>query len=305
MCKFNIPILLITYKRSKYLKKVLSKIKKINPKILYVYSDGPKDISENENVTNSRKIIKKINWCKIKTKFNETNQGIESVPELAIDWVFKKNKKAIILEDDTLPNLSFFYFCKHLLNKYEKNKNISMISGTNLAPEYSKKINESYFFSKYSNIWGWATWRDKWKKYDKKIVKWPKFKESKLKSYSYYKKEYIWWNKMFELTYKNRSRNWDYQWTFVNFYKKKLSIVPKKNLISNIGVKGHGSNSSKLLNLKTNLIQFPLIHPKIIKVNEYIDKYICKKTYVIPNLDFRLKNKLTKIYNNLKNNFKN
>ncbi len=297
MNKFKTSILLITYKRSEYLKKVLSKIKKINPKTLYIYSDGPKNKLEYSDIIKCRKIIDSINWCNVKKKFNIKNEGIELVPKLAIDWVFKENSKAIILEDDTLPNLSFFYFCEELLLKYEKYPNISMISGTNLSQENSKNLKESYFFSKYSNIWGWATWRHKWKDYDRKMKKWPNFIGEKLKMSSYFKDEYIWWNKMFQLTYKGKNKNWDYQWTFENFYKKRFSVVPKKNLISNIGIEGHGKNSKKLFNLKTFKIKFPLKHPKNLELNYKIDKIICKKTYIIPKLSFRIKNKLFKIFN--------
>ena len=297
MNKFKTPILLITYKRSEYLKKVLSKIKKINPKILYIYSDGPKNKLEQYDIIKCRKIIDSINWCHVKKKFNTKNKGIELVPKFAIDWVFKDNSKVIILEDDTLPDLSFFNFCEKLLLKYEKNPKISMISGTNLSQENSKSLKESYFFSKYSNIWGWATWRHKWKDYDRKMKKWPKFIGEKLKLYSYFKDEYLWWNKMFKLTYKEKNKNWDYQWTFENFYKKRFSVVPKKNLISNIGIEGHGKNSKKLFNLKTFKIKFPLKHPKNLELNEKIDKTICKKTYIIPKLSYRIKNKLIKIFN--------
>lgn len=298
MNKFKVSILLITYKRYKYLNKVLSKIKRINPKILYIYSDGPKDKLEEADVLKCRKIINDISWCKVKKKFNIRNKGIELVPKLAIDWVFKENRKAIILEDDTLPSLSFFTFCEKLLLKYENNPKISMISGTNLSQENSKNLKQSYFFSKYSNIWGWATWKNKWHQYDRKMKNWPKYKSKNLELNSYFQEEFHWWNKMFKLTYDGKNKNWDYQWTFKNFYKNRVSVVPKKNLISNIGINGHGKNSNKLLNLKTHLIKFPLTHPKKININYKIDKIICKKTYVLPKFRFRIKKKFLKILNN-------
>ncbi len=302
MNKFKIAILLITYKRPKYLRKVLLKIKKINPSILYIYSDGPKNKEESFDVKMCRSIIDDIKWCSVKKKFNTKNMGIELVPKLAIDWVFKENEMAIILEDDTLPSTSFFYFCKKLLIKYKNSTKISMICGTNLAQEKSKNIKDSYFFSKYSNIWGWATWKKKWKHYDSKMKKWKFFEEKNLKLYSYFREEYLWWKKMFKLTYKGKSKNWDYQWTFENFYKNRLSVVPKKNLISNIGINGHGINSNKLFNLKNHKIKFPLTHPKKININYEIDKIICKKTYIMPKLRFRIKKKFLKVFNNFISN---
>ena len=296
--RFNIPILLITYKRPKYLKKVLTRIKKIKPRLLYIYSDGPKNLIEYSDVQKCRKIINSINWCRVKKKFNKSNKGIEEVPKLAINWIFDNATKAIILEDDTLPEESFFEFCKKLLKKYENKKKISMISGSNLALEYSGRIKESYYYSKYSNIWGWATWRDRWKSYDKRMNKWPSFKKSKLEDICYFKNEYLWWKKMFDLTFKQKSKNWDYQWTFQNFYKKRLSIVPKNNLISNFGVaNAHGKNASSLFNLQVKKIKFPLIHPFKISLNKNLDTKICSKTYVIPKMSFRIKKKLKKLSN--------
>ena len=296
--RFNIPILLITYKRPKYLKKVLTRIKKIKPSVLYIYSDGPKNLIEDSDVQKCRKIINNINWCSVKKKFNKSNEGIEEVPKLAINWIFKNVTKAIILEDDTLPEVSFFEFCRKLLKRYENKKKISMISGSNLALEHSGRIKESYYYSKYSNIWGWATWRDRWNSYDKKMNKWPSFKKSKLKNICYLNNEYLWWKKMFNLTYKQKSKNWDYQWTFQNFYKKRLSIVPKNNLISNFGVaNAHGKNASSLFNLKVKKIKFPLTHPLKISLNKNLDIEICNKTYVIPKMSFRIKNKLKNLSN--------
>ena len=265
---------------------------------MYIYSDGPKNLIEEVDVQKCRKIINSINWCTVKKKFNKSNEGIEEVPKLAINWIFKSVKKAIILEDDTLPEKSFFEFCSKLLKKYEDKKKISMISGSNLALEHSGRIKESYYYSKYSNIWGWATWRDRWNSYDKKMNKWPSFKKSKLKNICYLNNEYLWWKKMFNLTYKQKSKNWDYQWTFQNFYKKRLSIVPKNNLISNFGVaNAHGKNASSLFNLKVKKIKFPLTHPLKISLNKNLDIEICNKTYVIPKMSFRIKKKLKKLSN--------
>ncbi len=296
--RFNIPILLITYKRPKYLNKVLTRIKKIKPKILYIYSDGPKNLSEDKDVQKCRKLINDINWCRVKKKFNKSNMGIEQVPKLAINWVFSSVTKAIILEDDTLPELSFFEFCRVLLKKYKNKKKISMISGSNLAHEYSDKIKESYYYSKYSNIWGWATWSDRWNSYDKKMHNWPLFKKEKLKKICYFKREYLWWKKMFNLTYLQKSKNWDYQWTFQNFYKNRWSIVPKNNLISNFGVSNaSGKNAASLFNLKLEKIKFPINHPSKIILNKNLDKKICSKTYVLPKITHRIKNKLKKLMN--------
>ena len=125
------------------------------------------------------------------------------------------------------------------------------------------------------------------------MKEWPSFKKRRLKQTSYNEREYLWWKKMFNLTYRNKSKNWDYQWTYQNFYKNRFSIVPKKNLVSNIGVlNGHGKNSSSLFNLKLKKINLPLIHPLKIAVDKNLDNKICNKTYILPLITYRLKNKI-------------
>lgn len=293
---FSKPILLITFRRPESTKIILQIIKKINPRILYIISDGPRNKNDNVDIIKCRKIINSINWCKVKKKFFKKNIGLKYIGPLSLDWVFSNEKEIIVLEDDTIPNKSFFYFCEIILNKYCNNKKISQVSGTNiLNSDYIKNYPKSYFFSKYSNIWGWATWKDRWIDYDYRMNNWKKFKNKLLKQ-CYSKPEYTWWKKMFDIAYyKKNYNNWDYQWTYINFLKKRYSIVPKRNLITNIGVtKSSGENPSKVFNLRNFEITFPLKHPKNIFINKNLDRKICDKIYSMPKLSYRIKNKLKK-----------
>ena len=293
---FSKPILLITFRRPEFTKIILQIIKKINPKILYVISDGPRNKNDNTDIIKCRKIINGINWCKVKKKFFKKNIGLQYIGPLSLNWVFSNEKEVIVLEDDTIPNKSFFYFCEKILNKYCNNKKISQVSGTNiLNSDCVMNYSKSYFFSKYSNIWGWATWKDRWIDYDYKMNNWKKFK-NKLLIQCYSKPEYAWWKKMFDIAYyKKNYNNWDYQWTYINFLKKRYSIVPKRNLITNIGItKASGENPSKVFNLRNFEITFPLKHPKNIFINKNLDRKICDKIYSMPKLSYRIKNKLKK-----------
>lgn len=299
---FSKPILLITFRRPEFTSIILKKIKEIKPKILYVVSDGPKFEKDIINVNKCRKIINNINWCNVKKKFFKKNIGLKFVGPLSINWIFRNEDECIILEDDTIPTKSFFYFCEKNLNKYYNNKKISQISGTNiLNPSLLNNFSKSYFFSKYSNIWGWATWKDRWSDYDYNMNKWKIF-EKKLNKQCYFKKEYRWWKKMFNIAYyKKNYHNWDYQWTYINFLKKRYSIVPRINLITNPGlVNASGENPKKVFNLKSFEISFPLNHPKNISLNKNLDRIICNNIYSMPNLSYRIKNKIKKYLNFLK-----
>lgn len=193
-------------------------------------------------------------------------------------FIFEKTDQAIILEDDCLPTISFFRFCDEMLEKYKNEKSISMVSGYNYHG--TSFIKESYYFSMYSNIWGWATWKDRWTNYyDPKMSKYQELKNhedfSDLFLCDDQKYNMI---KDFDKAYRGTLNTWDYQWTFANIINKRLSIVPKNNLVKNIGL-GHKNAThttrkfkslSKTLNLKF-FLKFPLKHPKVIHQNKLLD----------------------------------
>ena len=294
------PIVICCYNRHKHLKKLIDSVKHLKNRQFYFISDGPKDDIDNLNVRKVRNLISNL---KIKHKkfFFKKNIGLPNIFVKGISKVFKIEKQVIILEDDTIPSKSFFKYCDVLLEKYKNNKKISQISGCNLKNEISKKYKYDYFFSKYSNIWGWATWKNRWDDNDIKFSNFERFISSKyFHELCNIDKEYKFWKKYFKIHKYDRqkAKDWDYSWTYTNFKKKRVSIVPKKNLITNIGydIKS-GENPSKSYNLKNFYISFPLNHPQKIERNLTYDNFCAKNIYSIPNLSWRIKKKLTKLIN--------
>ena len=272
---FNIPVVIIVYNRPFQTKKLLKKLEDIKPKNLIIISDGPKknslDIKKNLEV---RKITKKINWSCKKIYINSKNNlGLKKRIYTGLNFVFKKFDQAIILEDDCIPNDSFFYFCNKLLKVYKKNKKICSISGNNFN---NTKINDSLYFSKYSSIWGWATWKRSWEQFDINIKFWPKYKKSKK-----WKKdcpdivERIFWDKIFDKVYKKQINSWAYPYLLNNFYLNRLTIVPKYNLVKNIGFGRNATNTTnyeKLFFPSLRKIKKKLKIPKEILQNYKADK---------------------------------
>jgi len=154
MKQFEKPILFIVFKRLDTTKRVFEQIKKLKPLKLYIASDGPRNESEKAKVLQVREfILKNIDWdCKVKTKFRDKNLGVGFGPNDAIDWFFSHEEEGIILEDDCLPSISFFYFCQELLDMYRDNKKIGVIQG--FSPFSQKDYPYSYFFSIYDLKWG-------------------------------------------------------------------------------------------------------------------------------------------------------
>jgi hypothetical protein len=273
------PVVLFVFNRPVEAEKVFERIRAAKPSKLFVISDGPrqKKNGESELVKRSRDIISKIDWpVELSTNFSDDNLGCKGRIASGLDWVFSQVNSAIILEDDCLPEPDFFRFTDQLLKRFEHDERIGAISGTNplegLYPEAS-----SYFFSRLPSIWGWATWARVWKNYDGDILDWPAQRNSTLLSKSLLTKKAIkYWRQSLDGVYRKAIDTWDYQFTYQLFKKGQLSVVPAKNLISNIGFGPTATHtldtSSFLANLKTSKLDFPLVHPIEIHSNEGFDQ---------------------------------
>jgi hypothetical protein len=245
--KLNTPVLFIIFNRPQTTVKVFEAIRKARPVKLFIAADGPRNDkpSDRELSKEARNIASKVDWpCEVKTLFRENNLGCGFGPVAAIDWFFDNVEDGIILEDDCVPDQSFFYFCQELLERYKDNEKIMHVSGNNF--QYGKKRGfSSYYFSKYTHNWGWATWRRAWK-YNDHSLSGPE----------------------------DRKHTWDKQWLKSVEKQNGLAILPNVNLISNIGSgedATHTKGATRHLFLSAQAISFPLIHPKIIMRHRIAD----------------------------------
>jgi len=182
--------------------------------------------------------------------------------------------------------VSFFYFCQELLEKYKNDDRVGSISGNSFVPKADFK-GKSYLFSSYSQTWGWATWRRVWKDYDIEMKDWPILRKEKMLNEKFNNwLSVIYWQLIFDSMYINKiSSAWDYQFTFLNWQKNYLTVIPKYNLTKNIGI-GHANathtkSKNNLSEIKVNKMVLPLKHPKEVIANKYFDKRIQKNNYVL------------------------
>jgi hypothetical protein len=235
---FHTPILFLIFNRPDTTERVFQQIRALKPKRLFVSADGPRSHipGEAELCTQTRSIIKQIDWdCEVKTRFSEKNQGCKIGVSSGIDWFFQNVVEGIILEDDCLPDITFFNFCEILLNYYRNDSRIMHICGTNFQDGKIRGTG-SYYFSAINHVWGWATWKRAWDKYDVNIENYPELLEQKVISsmYSSPKME-KYWRKNFKLVHSKRKDTWDFQWQYAVSVHHGLAIIPNKNLVSNIG----------------------------------------------------------------------
>lgn len=287
------PILFIIFNRPETTKLVFEIIREARPTKLYVASDGPRSKNSNDLplIEQSRQIVTAVDWkCDVKTLFQKENLGCGLGPRTAFQWFFEHEKLGIILEDDGLPNLDFFNFCEEMLDRYANNKKIINVIGSNLG--YNAYNKASYFFSRYINTVGWATWKDRMLEIDFSISDWQKSKFKRLKAIRllqrnifdwdimFFKKWYYIWNKT--IADKNVTW-WDYQLIYNQLMNRQYTIVPSKNLIKNIGYNTQGTHtlneSHPLSNLELKTLKFPLNHPKKIKSNKHFEENYLKRLW--------------------------
>jgi len=279
------PILFLIFKRPDTTRRVFEMIKKVKPEELFIAADGPRKNKpgEEKKCMDTRRIVKEINWkCEVKRLYRSENLGCERAVESAISWFFKYVDAGIILEDDCLPSKSFFSFCETMLEKYKNNPDVVQIAGTSYVPLDLRKI-KGYFFSKYLDIWGWATWKRAWKYYDGSMEEWPYVKKEKdFNSLFTSVWEKLYWHIIFDATYNGKTNSWGYKWLYSVWLRKGKSIAPTINLVKNIGIGGdltHVSTNKKRLIMETD---FELDDPSKLKLlgnsfSKKVEQYIIKK----------------------------
>lgn len=270
------PVLFIIFSRLDTTKRVFEQIKLAQPKHLYITADGPRKEKKGEAAKCKEVrdyVLNNIDWdCEVKTLFRKTNLGCGPALSDAITWFFNNVEKGIILEDDCVPTQSFFPFCEEMLNRYDDNENIYLISGTNIND--SKCYGKDYFFSLFGGNWGWASWKRSWDKYKydiKDLITEENLNKCEKNLGIKYSKS--WMKPMFTEEF----NTWDYQWFFIRLLNNGLSIIPEKNLITNIGFNANNSTHTDvedfpLAELPSYELTFPLRNNKI-KVSKKYDAY--------------------------------
>ena len=293
------PILLIIFNRPEVTRQTFEAIRQSKPSTLFIAADGYRQDrpGEKELCEQTKIIVANIDWpCEVYHNFLTENIGPCKRVPTAIDWFFDHVESGIILEDDCLPDSSFFTFCQEILEKYKDDTRVMNISGNNFQ-DGIKRSEASYYFSYYPSTWGWATWRRAWKLYDKNMLRYPNFlKENKIQAIipNKEKEEQRYWLKFLEQEYSGKFIFWDVKWLFTIWSYDATSIIPNNNLITNIGF-GNDATHTKGefdLSIPTQKIT-QIIHPKEVIINKEADRYLYKKLYkttLIKKIKFKLKN---------------
>ena len=306
----DIPVVLFIFKRDKAVE-IVKRISLVKPKKIYILADHGRNDEEKELALECRKLVENaIDWdCEVVKNYAEENRGVyENIGEGA-KWVLKREKWAIFLEDDNLPEVTFFQFCEEMLKKYENDTRILWVCGTNYLGDYKPSDDVSYMFTSHMLPCGWASWANKFEKFydgnlslieNKTVMERISSSYCNKKVYEQYKNS--WMNEYYRISLGMKPISWDYQMDFSIKANNLYGICPCKNQIKNIGVDSlsiHGGNSfdyimtKRFCGMESYPLEFPLKHPATLLVDPVFEKKIGK--IILYPLKSRIKGKISKL----------
>lgn len=301
---FDVPVGLVIFNRPEHTARVLAEIARVRPRKLMVAADGPRPTHPNDAVLcqAARAVVEQtVDWdCDLRTLYSDVNLGLAVRVATACDWFFSQEEEVIVLEDDCVPNPSFFPFCAELLERYRNDPRVMVISGDNC--QFGRnRTPYSYFFSRYPHIWGWASWRRTWNLYDPKISQWPELRRTDwLARMLNDSRAERYWRRILDGTYMGRMNTWDYQLLFAIWMAGGLCVIPENNLVSNIGF-GAGAthtteSGSPLANMPVHPVELPLRHPPEVLRHVAADEYDDRTQFTNPTLLKRVRQKLRRVF---------
>lgn len=276
---FETAVVFLVFNRPKKTRIVFDAIAKVRPTQLLVVADGPRRdrAGEGDLCREVREIVEKVDWpCKVRTNFAAENLGCQERVISGLDWAFSLVEEAIILEDDCVPDPTFFPFCEQLLARYQGDSRVAMISGNNFVAQYVED-DASYYFSRMAHIWGWATWRSAWQRYDRHLEHWPEIKKANLLREIFDSPRIVsHWIDIFDRMYSGTGPNtWDYQWAYTLLVNNALSVTPRNNLVENIGFGADATHTTAIdpaVSISARSLEFPLKHPVAMVPSRTLDR---------------------------------
>lgn len=274
----NIPLLLIIFNRPDKVRTLVAALEKARPSRVFIAADGARANvpGEKERCAEARAIATSLSWpCEIETRFSDKNLGCKIGVSTAIDWFFSRVDEGIVLEDDCIPDPSFFSFCGELLERYRTDDRVMHIGGTTfLDAAETSEPGASYHFSRIAHIWGWATWKRAWEAYDIDM----KGLDGMKKDFPYAR----YWIGLFKHVRDKKIDTWDAQWAYSIRAKGGLAITPQTNLIENIGFDADATHThTKNKDARAaEPIRGGLVHPQAVQADEKADANLMKKVYI-------------------------
>ena len=289
--RLQTPVSVFFYRRPDHLKQVLAKVREARPPVLFGISDGPKlgrpEIQR--GVEESRQVFREaIDWpCRWELLEREVNLGSYLSVSRGLDWVFERVEETIVLEDDTVPDPTFFRFVAELLEKYRGEERVGAVCGNNYDDPKDWPGEASYRLTRYHHSWGWGTWKRAWRVFDREeklLAELPRIRKENWPELS--RAEWAYWERCFRRTYDKKLDAWDYRWTLSLWRHHMACVIPRVNLVRNIGFDGQATHTVEgdfagLAMHQSRPVDFPLIQPDQKSFDAQLDDRVFARHYKV------------------------
>ncbi len=274
-------VALFVFNRPDLTARLFDVVRAVKPPVLFVSADGPRpDRPDDARLcAETLEVVRAVDWdCDVHWNVREQNLGCGPAMSQGISWVFEHVDRAILLEDDCIPDPTFFSYCTELLDRYADDARIMQIAGFNLSAPETPFAGNSYSFASYPFVWGWATWRRAWARYDFQMSSWPEFRDRGMleglhagRSHrATLRREWDWVHA--------GNGTWDHQWQYTVMSQHGLCIYPKTNLVSNLGFRADATQTAVeggvYADVPTQPADDPLIHPSMVAHNPRLEKFL-------------------------------
>ena len=261
--------------------------------MLLVIADGPRAgrMGEAQKCAEVRAVIETgVDWpCEVRKNYAAANLGCGRRVTSGLDWVFEQVGEAIILEDDCLPDATFFPYCEELLERYRDDERVSLIAGCNFQPEGVRRGGgETYYFSRYMHCWGWASWRRAWRAHDHELLAWREGDAERwIRAQAWTAAEKRWWRHALAETSEGRIDTWDFPFVWPHMMAGRLGVVAQPNLVTNLGFgpdATHTVEPGEWAGRARHAMSWPLGHPSEVEVDAEADAFTARGQFMRPTL---------------------
>lgn len=244
MAGLKTAVLLIAYRRPDLTQRVLERLEQIAPVRLYVALDGPASTEVAADCRDVKALVERCRLPQGKVLMNVAprNLGCAERVRTAIDWVFEQEDQALILEDDTLPGLGWFAWAERMLERYREDASVGMVSARNPLMRWPAH-GAGHLKSRFSMIWGWSTWKDRWTAHraspnaNPDEVKQQWIDEPEIGAFRAF---------LAASNAGERLDTWDVGWAVWQESKRLSNIVPASNWVENLGFDARGTHLTVL-----------------------------------------------------------
>jgi hypothetical protein len=297
-------VLLLTFNRPDSVQIMLKRLLDFGVQNVYISLDGPRkgNTLDVQRINETIELISLFR-SKMSIKINrfESNLGCAKAVTGGINWFFSEEDEGIILEDDCLPDKTFLPFCWELLEKYRDVEAIKHICGSSFVFETRLDLEDSFFFSQYANIWGWATWKKEWERFDLNLSGFS-YLDIITSSVNCYVKFNLFKNLLFK-----KGNAWSFQWVFTVYESNGLAITPFSNLVKNTGYDSSSTNTLQkpdwFKRMRYGAIEFPLRIPYSLEASIDIDNELTNSVhrfsyfkFLISFLPFSIKRRIKELF---------